>query len=62
MLGASADPEVARGFLDVMTCLALPSEVLNRPGMCDRLAAVAQTEAPAALRGPTREQLIALAQ
>jgi 2-polyprenyl-6-methoxyphenol hydroxylase-like FAD-dependent oxidoreductase len=59
MLAARVDPDAARGFLDVFSCLALPSEVIDRPGMRDKLMSLnpAELSRPA---GPSREQLIAL--
>jgi 2-polyprenyl-6-methoxyphenol hydroxylase-like FAD-dependent oxidoreductase len=62
MMGAAADPEVARGYLDTVACLALPSEVLDRPGMRARLTSIAAETSPAALPGPTRQQLVDLLQ
>ncbi len=58
MLGAVADAEVARGYLDTLACLVLPTEVLDRPGMRDRLATIAAQTRPAGLPGPTRQQLV----
>jgi 2-polyprenyl-6-methoxyphenol hydroxylase-like FAD-dependent oxidoreductase len=59
MLAARFDSDAARGFLDVFSCLALPSEVVDRPGMRDKLVSLnpAELTRPA---GPSREQLIAL--
>jgi 2-polyprenyl-6-methoxyphenol hydroxylase-like FAD-dependent oxidoreductase len=62
MLAARADPEAARAFLDVFSCLALPSEVLNRPGMREKVDSLASSSGPLGPAGPTREQLIALTQ
>jgi 2-polyprenyl-6-methoxyphenol hydroxylase-like FAD-dependent oxidoreductase len=59
MAAARVDPEAARGFLDVFSCLALPSEVLDRPGMRDKLASLEPAEQPGPA-GPSREQLVAL--
>ena len=53
------DPEAARGWLDIFGCLALPNEVLGRPGMRDRLSAyMGRPMAPPP--GPTRDELLAL--
>jgi hypothetical protein len=41
-------------------CLALPAQVLQRPGLRDKLTALAASPAPSLPPGPTREQLIAL--
>jgi 2-polyprenyl-6-methoxyphenol hydroxylase-like FAD-dependent oxidoreductase len=59
MLAARVDPDAARGFLDVFSCLALPSEVIDRPGMRDRLLSLNPAELPRP-PGPSREQLITL--
>jgi hypothetical protein len=62
MQAARTDPDAARGFLDVYSCLALPAQVLQRPGLRDKLTALAASPAPSLPPGPTREQLIALTQ
>jgi 2-polyprenyl-6-methoxyphenol hydroxylase-like FAD-dependent oxidoreductase len=58
---ARQDADAARGFLDVMSCLALPEQVLKRPGMTDRLRAAQESGRPPHPPGPTREELVALA-
>ncbi len=62
MLAARTDPGAVRGFLDVFSCLALPAQVLQRPGMREKLTALAASAAPSFSPGPTREELIALTQ
>jgi hypothetical protein len=62
MLAARVDPDAARGFLDVFSCLALPSDVLDRPGLRERVESVATSSGPLGPPGPTREQLIAQTQ
>ncbi len=57
---AQLDADAARGFLDMLSCLALPNQVLSRPGMMDRLHAAKESAIPPP-SGPTREQLVALA-
>jgi flavin-dependent dehydrogenase len=59
LAAADTDPEVARGFLDVFSCLALPNEVLSRPGMRERAAAYIGVEPPE-IPGPTRAELLTL--
>jgi flavin-dependent dehydrogenase len=59
LAAANHDPEVARAFFDVMSCLALPAEVMNRPGMPEKIAAFAETDLPQ-IPGPTRSELVAL--
>jgi 2-polyprenyl-6-methoxyphenol hydroxylase-like FAD-dependent oxidoreductase len=53
------DAEVFRGALDMAMCLALPEEVLARPGFMDRVHAVPPGP-PLRMPGPDREQLLAL--
>jgi 2-polyprenyl-6-methoxyphenol hydroxylase-like FAD-dependent oxidoreductase len=56
---ASADADVARARFDVMSCLALPAEVLARPGIREKVAAYVGVEPPQ-LPGPSRAELLAL--
>jgi flavin-dependent dehydrogenase len=56
---ANFDPDVARAFLEVMSCLALPAEVMGRAGIREKAAAFAGTPAPQ-VPGPTRPELLAL--
>jgi 2-polyprenyl-6-methoxyphenol hydroxylase-like FAD-dependent oxidoreductase len=56
---AMEDPEVFRAFLEVVTCLALPGEVLARPRIADAVAR-RRGEVPAPPRGPDRRGLLAL--
>jgi hypothetical protein len=62
MRAAAVDPDAARAFLDVFSCLELPGEVLDRPGMREKVKSLAASSEPLVPPGPTREQLIALAQ
>lgn len=62
-MGAAAgkDPDVLRASVDIASVLALPSEVLDRPGMFDKvteLGAGWRDEAPI---GPSRDELVAMA-
>ena len=54
------DPDVFRGFLDIMSCLALPQEVMARPGFAERVSELAAAHDAPPPPGPTREQLLAL--
>jgi 2-polyprenyl-6-methoxyphenol hydroxylase-like FAD-dependent oxidoreductase len=56
---ASSDPDMARVSLEVLGCLALPTEILRRPGMQEKVAAFVGAR-PAAMPGPTRAELLAL--
>jgi len=62
MRAARTDPDAARGFLDVYSCLALPAQVLQRPAIQAKLTALGADPDADPPPGPTREQLIALTQ
>lgn len=59
LAAANLDAEVARAFFEIMSCLALPADVMSRPGMVEKVAACAGTELPP-IPGPTRSELLAL--
>jgi 2-polyprenyl-6-methoxyphenol hydroxylase-like FAD-dependent oxidoreductase len=55
------DPDAFRGFMDIVSVLTLPADVLGRPGMFEKvieLGADWRAEEPF---GPDRDQLVALA-
>lgn len=56
---AGSDPDMARVMFEVLGCLALPSEILQRPGMSEKLAAYVG-QRPAPTPGPSRAELLAL--
>lgn len=56
---AASDPDVARAAFDVFSCLALPTEIMSRPGMREKVAAYIGAEPPPT-PGPSREELLAL--
>jgi flavin-dependent dehydrogenase len=58
---ANHDPDVARALLDVQSCIALPAEVMARPGILDKLQPFMATP-KAEVPGPTRTELVALLQ
>ena len=60
LAAASADPDVARALMDVMSCLALPDQVMSRPGLQEKVASFVHAEVRAT-PGPTRSELLALA-
>jgi flavin-dependent dehydrogenase len=53
------DPDVFRGLVETLTCLALPQEVFARPEFMAKVNAFAG-EAPITSRGPDRAQLLDL--
>lgn len=59
LAAASVDPDVARAFFDVVACLALPAEVMGRPGIREKVAAFIGVKPPQ-MPGPSRAELIAL--
>jgi hypothetical protein len=58
-VAAMEDPEVFRALLEVVMCLALPSEVLSRPRIADAVAR-RRGETPEPAPGPDRRELEAL--
>ena len=58
LAAVAGDPEVARGWFDTLACLALPAEVMQRPGMQERVVAYAG-RTPHPMPGPTRADLLA---
>ena len=57
--GAMHDPEVFRGLIESLTCLATPQEVLARPGMRERVAQWGSAGSPP-VPGPDRPRLMEL--
>jgi len=56
---AGHDADVFRGLLETVLCLALPQEVLARPGIRDRIERFGNAATPAP-PGPDRSQLLSL--
>jgi 2-polyprenyl-6-methoxyphenol hydroxylase-like FAD-dependent oxidoreductase len=52
------DPTLFRAFLEIVSLLALPRDVLARPGMIDRIMEIADVKEPVALAGPSRAELL----
>ena len=57
---APRDPDLFRNFLEMVQCLALPQEVLRRPGVEEKLESLAAEAEPGPLPGPDRDQLLAI--
>jgi 2-polyprenyl-6-methoxyphenol hydroxylase-like FAD-dependent oxidoreductase len=53
------DEEVFRAYLETMACLALPEEVLARPGLLDRVNRL-KAHVPLQMPAPSREKLVRL--
>ena len=58
-IAAASDPDVFRAFLETALCLALPQEVIERPGIKDKIAQAGHHTPPPA-PGPDRQQLLQL--
>jgi 2-polyprenyl-6-methoxyphenol hydroxylase-like FAD-dependent oxidoreductase len=56
---AMQDADCFRALMDVIFCLAFPQDVLARPDIAAKVAAVDSSTAPP-LRGPDRQELLAL--
>lgn len=56
---AGYDADVFRGLVETVLCLALPQEVLERPGLKDKIDELGKG-APMRIPGPDREQLLQL--
>jgi 2-polyprenyl-6-methoxyphenol hydroxylase-like FAD-dependent oxidoreductase len=54
------DPEAYRAFFDIVGVLDLPQDVFARPGLADRVTAIARSEPPLEVPGPDRQELLAL--
>ena len=57
MTAGRNDPNAARAAFDIFSCLALPNEVLERPGIRETLAS---TEPPQPLPGPSRAEVLSV--
>jgi 2-polyprenyl-6-methoxyphenol hydroxylase-like FAD-dependent oxidoreductase len=60
MVAMAYDPEVYRAVLDIIGVIRHPGDVLSRSGLVDRIMAIAQTEPPLQVPGPTRQELMEL--
>jgi hypothetical protein len=57
---ATADAEVARWAGEIVSCLSLPTEVLARDGVFDRLLELGESVEPLSIPGPDRQRLLDL--
>jgi hypothetical protein len=56
---AMKDPDVFRGMMDMVFCLAFPEQVMARPGIAEKVAALGTLDPPP-LMGPNRAELLEL--
>jgi hypothetical protein len=54
------DADVFRAWLEILGCLTLPQDILARPGLAERVLALAAEAGPRPPMGPSREQALAL--
>ncbi len=59
-VAARKDPEMLRSLLDLVGVLALPEEVMGRPGVFERVVELGSGWRDDPLPGPSREELLAL--
>ncbi len=57
-LAMQSDASLFRAGLEITSLLALPQEVLSRPGLAERILEVAELQAPAQPSGPSRQELL----
>ncbi len=57
---AGSDPDMFRAFMETVLCLAQPQEVLDRPGVRDKVEQARQAGPPPPLPGPDRQRLLRL--
>jgi hypothetical protein len=60
MVAMAYDPEAYRAFMDIAAVINLPHDVFARPGLVARIMAIAQSEPPLQVPGPTRQELMEL--
>jgi hypothetical protein len=56
---AAYDPDLFRGLIETVLCMALPQEVLERPGIRDKIEQYGDAEPPPT-PGPDRGELLRL--
>jgi 2-polyprenyl-6-methoxyphenol hydroxylase-like FAD-dependent oxidoreductase len=54
------DPEAYRAFIDIAGVIDLPQNVFSRPGLVERIMAIAQSEPPMQIPAPNRQELMEL--
>lgn len=59
LAGAAQDPELARALLETMSCLALPQEMMARPGFVEKVLSFVGSPVPQ-VPAPARSELLRL--
>ena len=60
-VASTRDPEILRGFLDIVGALDLPNNVVARPGMFEKVIEFGADWRTQQALGPNRDQLVAMA-
>jgi hypothetical protein len=58
LTAAFHDPEVARAMAEFLSVMALPQEIMARPGMLDKVMSAAEGREPPPMPGPRRDELL----
>ena len=58
-VAASYDAELFRALIETVLCLALPQEIVHRPGLRDKIESLSGLE-PIGMPGPDRTELLRL--
>jgi hypothetical protein len=59
-IAAGFDPDVARAFLEMLSVLTLPQEIMARPGMMEKVMAASEGHDVQQPEGPARDEIVAL--
>jgi hypothetical protein len=54
------DATLFRAFLEILSLLALPRDVLGRPGIVDRIMEIADVAEPVTMACPSRDEMLRL--
>jgi 2-polyprenyl-6-methoxyphenol hydroxylase-like FAD-dependent oxidoreductase len=60
MVARALDPDMFRAFLEMTYALALPQDIVSRPGLAERARQVADGRAPTLPPGPARAELLGM--
>jgi hypothetical protein len=58
LVARALDPDMFRAYLEMVFALALPQEILSRPGFAERVSEVADGRPPGPPPGPARAELL----
>ena len=58
MVARALDPDIFRVFLELISVLALPQEIMARPGLAERVRQIADGRPPALPPGPSRAEVL----